>query len=153
MLGQMKLIDCVVKEQGETDWRVVLEVHKGEWLRSTAFWMLEEKLNAYAGFILDGDMQAHYPGSTLETTHLVLASVDPLPDRAVWLMETSRRSDAAARGEGLVERRGRLVPRRNASAGGIQGNGDRHQARLGVRFQRKSPAESLTPSTVTVMGE
>jgi hypothetical protein len=87
MLGQVKLIDCVVKEQGETDWRVVLEVHKGEWLRSTAFWMLEEKLNAYAGFILDGDMQAHYPGSTLETTHLVLASVDPLPDRAVWLME------------------------------------------------------------------
>src|SRR6476659_10195341 len=87
MLGQLKQIDCIVKEQGDSaDFRVILEVHKGEWLRSAAIWMLEEKLNAYAAFILDGQMKALYPASTLETTHLVLASSDPLPDRAIWLM-------------------------------------------------------------------
>src|SRR5262249_37006624 len=87
VLGQTKQIDVVVKEQGELEWRVVLEVHGGEWLRSRAIWLLEEKLNAYAAFILDGHMKTLYPNSTPKTTLLVIASVDPLPVEAIKLLE------------------------------------------------------------------
>jgi hypothetical protein len=87
MLGLTKQIDCVVKEPGELVWRVVLEVHAGEWLRSRAVWLLEEKLNAYAGFVLDGHMRSLYPASTPANAHIVVASVDPLPREAIALLE------------------------------------------------------------------
>jgi len=87
MLGLMKQIDVVLKEKGEPEWRLVLEVHKGEWQRSRALWMLEGKLNAYADFILDGHMRSLYPASSPERTRIVVASVDPLPDQAVALLE------------------------------------------------------------------
>jgi hypothetical protein len=87
MLGQTTVVDVVVKEKGELDWRVVLEVHKGEWLRPRAIWLLEEKLNAYAGFIFDGHMRSLYPASSPEHTSIVIASVDPLPEAALRLLE------------------------------------------------------------------
>jgi hypothetical protein len=87
MLGQTKQIDVVVKEQGEIEWRVVLEVHKNEWKRDRAVWLLEEKLNAYAGFIFDGHMRQLYPASSPSQTRIVIASVDPLPEEAVCLLE------------------------------------------------------------------
>jgi len=87
MLGQTKVVDVVVKEQGELEWRVVLEVHRGEWSRSRAVWLLEEKLNAYAGFILDGHMRSLYPASSPGCTRIVIASVDPLPEDAIRLLE------------------------------------------------------------------
>jgi hypothetical protein len=87
MLGLTKQIDCVVKEPGELVWRVVLEVHAGEWLRHRAVWLLEEKLNAYAGFVLDGHMRSLYPASSPANTHIVVASVDPLPGQAIALLQ------------------------------------------------------------------
>ena len=90
MLGLTKQIDCVVKEPGELVWRVVLEVHAGEWLRSRAVWLLEEKLNAYAGFILDGHMRSLYPASSPAQTQIVVGSVDPLPEEAIALLEQAR---------------------------------------------------------------
>lgn len=87
MLGQTKQIDVVLKERGELEWRVVLEVQRSEWSRSRALFMLEEKLNAYAGFILDGHMRSLYPNSTPEHTRIVVASVDPLPAEAISFLE------------------------------------------------------------------
>ncbi|HEX4340003.1 MAG TPA: DUF6572 domain-containing protein [Polyangiaceae bacterium] len=87
MLGQTKQIDVVVKEPGVLEWHVVVEVHKGEWLRPRAVWMLEEKLNAYAAFILDGQMKILYPNSTPATATVVVASVDPIPVEAIRLLE------------------------------------------------------------------
>jgi hypothetical protein len=87
MLGLTKQIDVVLKEKGELEWRVVLEVHKNEWSRTRALWLLEEKLNAYAGFILDGHMRSLYPASSPAQTRIVVASVDPLPAAAVSLLE------------------------------------------------------------------
>ena len=86
MLGQTKQIDVVLKEQGELEWRVVLEVLKNEWQRSRAVWLLEEKLNAYAGFIFDGHMKSLYPASSPSQTRIVVASVDPLPEEAIQLL-------------------------------------------------------------------
>ena len=87
VLGQSKQIDVVLKERGELEWQVVVEVHKGEWLRSRALWLLEEKLNAYAAFVLDGQMKLLYPNSTPASTRIVIASVDPMPDDAIRLLE------------------------------------------------------------------
>ena len=87
MLGQTKQIDVVLKERGELEWRVVLEVHKGEWLRGRAIWLLEEKLNAYAAFVLDGQMKLLYPNSTPDRTLIDIASVEPLPVEAIRLLE------------------------------------------------------------------
>jgi hypothetical protein len=87
VLGQTKQIDVVLKERGVLEWRVVLEVHKGEWLRSRAIWLLEEKLNAYAAFVLDGQMKLLYPNSTTAQTRIEIASVDPLPAEAIRLLE------------------------------------------------------------------
>ena len=90
MLGLPKQIDVVVKEKGELEWRVVLEVHASEWLRAPALSMLEEKMNAYAAFVLEGQMRVLYPNSTPERTHIVVASVDPIPDKALGFLEHAR---------------------------------------------------------------
>jgi hypothetical protein len=87
VLGQTKQIDVVVKQPGELEWRVVVEVHKGEWLRDRAVWLLEEKLNAYAAFVLDGQMKTLYPNSTPANTCIAVESVDPLPADAIALLE------------------------------------------------------------------
>jgi len=87
VLGQTKQIDVVVKDQGQDEWRVVVEVLESEWQRARAVWLLEEKLNAYAGFIFDGHMRSLYPASTPARTHIVIASVDPLPEEAVSLLQ------------------------------------------------------------------
>ena len=87
MLGKTSQIDVVVKEPGEGEWRVVVEVLESEWRRARAVWLLEEKLNAYAGFIFDGHMRSLYPASTPAKTRIVIASVDPLPEEAIVLLE------------------------------------------------------------------
>jgi hypothetical protein len=92
MLGQPKQVDCVVKEQGERQFRVMLEVHHGEWLRSRVLSLLEEKLNAYAGFVMDGHMQSLYPASSKENTVIVVASVEPIPEMAKPMLEQAVRA-------------------------------------------------------------
>ncbi|HMJ12979.1 MAG TPA: DUF6572 domain-containing protein [Polyangiaceae bacterium] len=92
MLGQQTQIDCVVKGQGESEFRVMLEVDQGEWLRSRALALLEEKLNVYAGFVLDGQMQSLYPASSKENTVIVVASVEPIPEMAKPMLEQAARA-------------------------------------------------------------
>jgi hypothetical protein len=87
MLGKHTEVDCVLKERGDTEYRVMLEVHGSEWLRQRAMWLLEEKLNAYAGFVLDGQMQSLYPASNRENTVIVVLSVDPIPEKVKPVLE------------------------------------------------------------------
>lgn len=87
MLASSSVVDVVAKEKGDPEWRLVLEVEKGEWALPRAVWLLEEKLNAYASFVLDGMMQKMYPASHPKQTRIVIASADPLPEKAVWLLE------------------------------------------------------------------
>lgn len=87
MLAQSTVIDAVVKEKGDLEWRLVLEVEKGEWALPRAVHLLEDKLNAYASFVLDGQMTTLYPASHPHLARIVVASVDPLPEKAVWLLD------------------------------------------------------------------
>ncbi len=87
MLGQAAVIDAVVKERGVREWKLMLEVGRGEWKLPRAVQLLEDKLNAYASFALDGKMRELHPNAHPSNVHIVIASVDPLPEKAVWLLE------------------------------------------------------------------
>ena len=87
MLATTAVIDVVLKEKGEREWRLVIEVEEGEWELPRAPQLLEEKLNAYASYVLDGMMQQTYPASHPSHTRIVVASVDPLPEKALWLLD------------------------------------------------------------------
>jgi hypothetical protein len=90
MLATPAVVDVVAKEKGQSEWRLVLEVEKGEWALPRAVHLLEEKLNAYASFALDGQMHRLYPQALARNVNIVVASVDPLPQEAVWLLEKVR---------------------------------------------------------------
>ena len=87
MLATPTVVDVVAKEKGDPEWRLILEVEKGEWALPRAVWLLEEKLNSYASFALDGRMIQLYPHSHPELTRIVVVSADPLPEKAVWLLD------------------------------------------------------------------
>jgi hypothetical protein len=87
VLATTSVVDAVAKEKGDPEWRLVLEVEKGEWALPRAVWLLEEKLNSYASFALDGRMRELYPHSHPELTRIVVVSADPLPEKAVWLLD------------------------------------------------------------------
>ena len=87
MLATPSVVDAVAKEKGDPEWRLVLEVEQGEWALPRAVWLLEEKLNSYASFALDGRMRDLYPHSHPELVRIVVVSVDPLPEKALWLLD------------------------------------------------------------------
>ena len=87
MLATPSVVDAVAKEKGDPEWRLVLEVEKGEWALPRAVWLLEEKLNSYASFALDGRMRELYPHSHPELTRIVVVSAEALPEKAVWLLD------------------------------------------------------------------
>ena len=90
MLAQPSVVDVVAKEKGDREWKLVVEVEPGEWSLPRAVHLLEEKLNAYASFALDGQMTRLYPQALARNVHIVIASVDPLPEAAVRLLEKVR---------------------------------------------------------------
>src|SRR5579872_4547493 len=87
MLGKAAEVDAVVKARGEREWRLMLEVARGEWKLPRAAQLLEDKLNAYASFVLDGKMRELYPNAQAQDVQIIVASVEPLPEQAIWLLE------------------------------------------------------------------
>ena len=57
MLATTAEIDEIRKEAGERELRLYIDIDRGEWLLPRAVWLLQEKLNAYASFVLDGKMR------------------------------------------------------------------------------------------------
>ena len=87
MLATPSVVDAVSKDKGDPEWRLLLEVEPGEWALPRAVFLLEEKLNSYASFALDGRMRELYPHSHPELVCIVVVSVDPLPEKALWLLD------------------------------------------------------------------
>ena len=61
MLATTAEIDEIRKDAGARELRLYLDVDRGDWLLPRSVWLLQEKLNAYASFILDGKMRELYP--------------------------------------------------------------------------------------------
>jgi hypothetical protein len=90
MLATTDSVDEIRKEKGEREFRLYLDVDRGEWLLPRAVWLLQEKLNAYASFILDGKMRELYPYARPEDVRIVVRSRGQPPRDALELVALVR---------------------------------------------------------------
>ena len=86
MLATTAEIDEIRKEKGEREFRLYLDVDRGEWLLPRAVWLLQEKLNAYASFILDGKMRELYPYARPQDVRVVIRSRGQPPQDVLRLV-------------------------------------------------------------------
>ena len=86
MLATTAEIDEIRKEAGEREFRLYVDVDRGEWLLPRAVWLLQEKLNAYASFILDGKMRELYPYANPHDVRIVIRSRGQPPMDALRLV-------------------------------------------------------------------
>ena len=87
MLATTAEFDEVRKAKGERELYLDLVVERGEWLLPRAVWLLQEKLNAYASFILDGKMRELYPWAVPGNVRIVVKSHGQPPATALELIE------------------------------------------------------------------
>jgi len=90
MLATVDSIDLIEKDRGEPELRLVVEIERGEWLLPRAVFLLQEKLNAYASFILDGKMKQMYPWSDARAVRIVVRSRGQAPADALRLVALVR---------------------------------------------------------------
>jgi hypothetical protein len=86
MLATTAEIDEIRKAKGERELYLDLVVERGEWLLPRAVWLLQEKLNAYASFILDGKMRELYPWAVPANVRIAVKSHGQPPATAVELI-------------------------------------------------------------------
>ena len=86
MLATIDSVDEIQKSAGDRELKLFLDVERGEWLLPRAVWLLQEKLNAYASFVLDGKMRELYPWSQPGQVHIVVRSRGQAPQDALKLI-------------------------------------------------------------------
>lgn len=90
MLATIDEIDEIQKDRGAREFRLYLDVERGEWLLPRAVWLLQEKLNAYASFVLDGKMRELYPWAKPQDVRIVVRSRGQPPAGALELVALVR---------------------------------------------------------------
>ena len=86
MLATSAEIDEIRKDPGDREFRLYLDVERGEWLLPRAVWLLQEKLNAYASYVLDGKMREMYPYAHPRDVRIVIRSRGQPPQDALRLV-------------------------------------------------------------------
>jgi hypothetical protein len=86
VLAAIDSVDEIRKEKGERELRLYLDVERGDWLLPRAVYLLQEKLNAYASFILDGKMRELYPYARPADVRVVVRSRGQPPQDALRLV-------------------------------------------------------------------
>jgi len=79
-------IDEIRKDAGQREFRLYIDVDRGEWLLPRAVWLLQEKLNAYASFVLDGKLRELYPYAQAQDVRIVIRSRGQPPQDALLLV-------------------------------------------------------------------
>ena len=87
MLVTTDEVDEIRKEKGERELRLLLIVERSEWHLPKALWLFQEKLNAYASFILDGKMRSLYPWADPKDVRIVVQSHGQAPQVALEAIE------------------------------------------------------------------
>ena len=87
MLVTTAEIDEIRKAPGEREIYLYLDVERGEWLLPRAAFLLQEKLNAYASFILDGKLRELYPFALAANVRVVIRSRGQAPAPALALVK------------------------------------------------------------------
>ncbi|HET7784469.1 MAG TPA: DUF6572 domain-containing protein [Myxococcales bacterium] len=86
MLAATDSVDEIRKQKGEREFRLYLDVERGDWLLPRAVFLLQEKLNAYASFILDGQMRELYPWANPADVRVIVRSRGQPPQDALRLL-------------------------------------------------------------------
>ena len=86
MLAATDSVDEIRKEKGEREFRLYLDVERGDWLLPRAVFLLQEKLNAYASFVLDGKLREMYPYAKAADVRIVVRSRGQPPQDALRLL-------------------------------------------------------------------
>jgi hypothetical protein len=90
LLATTASVDEIIKQPGEREFKLILDVERGEWLLPRAVWLLQEKLNAYASFVLDGKMRELYPYAQPADVRIVVRSRGQAPHDALKLVDLVR---------------------------------------------------------------
>ena len=90
MLATTAEVDEIRKDPGSREFRLYLDVERGDWLLPRAVWLLQEKLNAYASFILDGKLRELYPYAQPADVRIVVRSRGQPPADALKLIALVR---------------------------------------------------------------
>jgi hypothetical protein len=77
MLSSVNKLDLIGERHGT--WRLILIVEAGEWQFDDSMFLIQEKLNAYAIYALDGQMHRMYPDSVGKPVSIVIRPVEPPP--------------------------------------------------------------------------
>jgi hypothetical protein len=67
--------------------RLALAVYGGEWRHRDAKLLLQEKLNAYAIYALDGQMHREHPDSIGKPVKIVVRPEEPVPSKIKPLLD------------------------------------------------------------------
>ena len=86
MLATTAEIDEIRKDAGQRELRLYIDIDRGEWLLPRAVWLLQEKLNAYASFVLDGKMRELYPYAQAHDVRIIIRSRGQPPQDALRLV-------------------------------------------------------------------
>jgi len=86
VLAATDSVDEIRKEKGEREFRLYLDVERGDWLLPRAVFLLQEKLNAYASFVLDGKLREMYPYANPADVRIVVRSRGQPPQDALTLL-------------------------------------------------------------------
>jgi hypothetical protein len=86
MLATTAEVDEIRKAAGDRELYLYLDVERGEWLLPRAVFLLQEKLNAYASFVLDGKMRELYPWAVARNARIVVRSRGQPPAQALELI-------------------------------------------------------------------
>ncbi len=78
MLANTNKVD-VISETAEGVQRLIIAVECGEWDLPESATLLREKVDAYASFALDGQMNELYPESAGKPVSIVIRPFDPVP--------------------------------------------------------------------------
>jgi hypothetical protein len=80
MLAKTNVIDLIAQDARECLLGLVVE--EGEWDNPDRLWLLQEKVNTYAAYALDGALHAQYPGTAGKEVVIQIQTEDPLPPDA-----------------------------------------------------------------------
>src|SRR4051812_31517805 len=106
MLQNTSVIDLVARSKDGRQYELVLVVDSGEWRGKDALRALQEKLNSYASYALDGAMAADYPESEGRDKSIRIQTIDVPPEDAVQFLV---KVESLLKPEGLPVRLERLA--------------------------------------------
>lgn len=98
MLESPSVIDLVTRDKKTGAYRLILVVEDGEWELPESHELLQEKINAYLSYLLDGEMSKRYPDLDIKTAKIIIQpTLPPAPETLSFIHQIAE----AVRADGV----------------------------------------------------